>query len=124
MSTNLLDAALGPMDEQVQAFENVRPSSNTFQFKVPTFNGDGEVELFIEKFQDTANENEWSEKGPLLHPKGCLEELAKRRGKDTDKILNNLQTRYGRHVCPASNGTLSGIKKKFQGSVLTVLWRW
>lgn len=33
----------------------------TTSFKAPSFNGEGEVELFIKQFEDVSNTNNWSE---------------------------------------------------------------
>lgn len=46
-----------PTEQLVKVLEKLTVSSVRSVFKAPTFNSDGEVELFIKRFQEVAIEN-------------------------------------------------------------------
>lgn len=57
VDTDLLNAAVGPMDQLVQALENLQAPTTSKPFQVPTFNGEGEEDLFVTQSRDVATEN-------------------------------------------------------------------
>lgn len=62
VSSNRLDYGLGLMKQLRHALESLRHLSQTSQFNAPTFNGEGEVELFVEQFVDMTAENKCNDK--------------------------------------------------------------
>lgn len=92
----MLDTVVGPMDQLVRALENLRAPINSPQFKVPNFNDEGEVVLFVAQFRDSLHIMV-GQRSTLLHLKGCLEGPARshRRGDSTEEILKSLRSRYG-----------------------------
>lgn len=59
-NTDLLDAAIGPVDQWIRALESLKTLTPSTPFKSPTFNGEGEVELLLREFREAAMENKWS----------------------------------------------------------------
>ena len=66
-------------------------------FKPPRFDGEGDVELFLEQFHDVATANEWSREQSTLHMRSQLDGPARAcgRGKDTDAIASSLRLQFG-----------------------------
>ena len=66
--------------------------------KAPSYNGIGDVELFISQFQEVAVSNRWTDQDALIHLKGKLQDQARDcgKGEDTDTLFQNLRTRFGR----------------------------
>lgn len=89
--------SIGPYWPISKGALKLETSSSAPQFKAHTANGHGKVELFVEQLKEIASKNQWLEKSCLLHPKGCLEGLARSYGKRdlTVGILKSLQTRFG-----------------------------
>lgn len=54
VETDLLDAAVSPVDQLVWALDTLHASTNSHRFRAPTFSGEGEGELFIKQFQEVA----------------------------------------------------------------------
>ena len=81
-------------------FENLLRSHRTERtdsFKPPTYDGSGDVELFIQNFMEVAEANQWSSIATKLHLKESLKESAKEcaRYATTDAIVAALKSRYG-----------------------------
>lgn len=55
-----------PTEQLVITLERLTPPSR-FSLKAPTFNGSGDVELFIEQFEDVAEANSWLVREAFLH---------------------------------------------------------
>ena len=82
------------------------------QFKPPQFNGEGDVELFIQQFGEVAAANEWNPMSTLLHLREALQDGAKEYGRPatTDAIFIALRGRYGLSQREARQ-KLNGLKK-------------
>ena len=66
-------------------------------FKPPRFDGDGDVELFLEQFHDVATANEWTPMQSTLHIRSQLDGPARGcgRGRDTEEIAASLRSQFG-----------------------------
>lgn len=110
-----IESTTGSVDMLMQAIGKLahKPS-----FRAPTFNGEGEVELFLEQFADVAEANEWSERHTLLHLRSCLEGSAKQYGRsDTcGEIFEALRSRYGTSARQAKE-CLRNLKRDSKESV-------
>lgn len=95
-----------PVDTLVQALGKLTHRST---FKAPSYSGEGEVELFLEQFQDVALANEWSEHATLLHLRSSLTGAAMNygRGNTPVEIFAALRARYGTSVRQAKERLLS-----------------
>lgn len=95
------------MNQLVKVLEKLSPVS--LSFKAPTFNGVGEVELFIEQFRGVAYSNQWSERDNLLHLCGCLEGTARVYGwsGSAREIFESLRPRR-----PPGQGAPVGVEEK------------
>lgn len=80
MDADLVAAATDPTEHLIRALWRIAPVSRT-NFKAPTFSRVGEVELFLEQFQEIASANDWNEKETLLHLRCCLECAAQTYGR-------------------------------------------
>ena len=67
------------------------------QFKPPFYEGDGDVELFIQQFQAVAQRNRWTEPDTLLHLQLSLRTKARDCGGGTtvEEIYENLRLQFG-----------------------------
>jgi hypothetical protein len=67
------------------------------QFKTPTFDGQGDVELFIQQFLEVSVANRWEETATLLHLRETLKEGARDCGRPRtlEGIFVALRARYG-----------------------------
>lgn len=67
------------------------------KFKAPTFNGDGDVELFIAQFVEVAEANEWDRPTATLHLRESLKDGARDcgRARGLDDLFETLRARYG-----------------------------
>lgn len=67
------------------------------RYKAPSYNGVGDVELFITQFQEIANTNNWTNQETLIHLRGKLKDEARDCGKgdDIDTLFQNLRTEFG-----------------------------
>lgn len=63
--------ATDPTNQLVRTLEGRMPSSRT-KLKASTFNGDGEVEPFVELFEEVSEANGWSDREALLYLCSCL----------------------------------------------------
>ena len=64
---------LGRLAEVLEGLQVNQPRNH---FKLPRFRGDGDVELFIQHFQEVAEANNWSQIATLLHLRESLEDKA------------------------------------------------
>jgi len=66
-------------------------------FKAPTFDGTGDVELYITQFADVVQANAWSERHAVLHLRAHLDSTAKECGRGTTvaEINTALRARFG-----------------------------
>jgi hypothetical protein len=83
------------MEELVERLTQVgRPKD---KFKPPKYTGDTDVELFIDRFLDIADANNWRPRETTLHLKGCLEGTATdcSRGSNVEEIIESLRSRFG-----------------------------
>ena len=66
-------------------------------FKPPQFGGEGDVELFIQQFQEVAGANEWTPIATLLHLRESLTERAQAcsRADSAQGIFAALRARFG-----------------------------
>ena len=66
-------------------------------FRAPTFNGDGDIELFLGQFEDVASANHWGEQAALLHLRSHLEGAAKACGQARTRrqVEDALRARFG-----------------------------
>ena len=82
------------------------------QFKPPQYNGEGDVELFIQQFNEVAAANEWNAVSTLLHLRESLQEGAREYGRaaTVEAVLAALRSRYGLSQREARH-RLNGLKK-------------
>ena len=66
-------------------------------FKAPQFDGEGDVEYYIQQFTDVATANQWTEPAQLLYVRESLKEGARDCGKapTVAGVFANLRARYG-----------------------------
>ena len=66
-------------------------------FKAPQFDGDGDVEYYIQQFTDVAAANQWAGPAQLLYLRELLRKGARDCGKapDVEGVFTNLRARYG-----------------------------
>ena len=86
--TALMERVLIPAD---------RPAHHVpHQFPAPTFDGVGDVELFLQQFQEVAAANGWTEPATLLHLKGALKGEAYQcsRPQTLAGVFQALRSRY------------------------------
>lgn len=78
--------------DRLANIQNTRP-----KFKAPKFNGTGDVELFINHFEDVMAGNRWRGREATIHLRTSLEDKAVEcgRGTDTEEIFANLRARFG-----------------------------
>ena len=92
-----MDAAM--MDRLTEAIERMGQNNDRRHrdFEAPTFNGKGDVELFIRQFTDVAETNDWSAMATLLHLRRALQDGANEcsRSRDVRDIFASLRARYG-----------------------------
>lgn len=87
-------------------------------FKAPQFDGDGDVEYYIQQFVDVAAANQWAEPAQLLYLRESLREGARDCGKapDVEGVFNNLRARYG--LTPReARARLAALKKEARTSL-------
>ena len=74
-----------------------RPVERREMFKPPQFNGEGDVELFIQHYTEVAAANQWNDMAALLHLREALQEGAQEYGRagDIEGIFTALRSRYG-----------------------------
>ena len=81
------------------AEESLRAGSSAprEQFKPPTFDGSGDVDLFLDHFQDVAEANLWNDRACTLHLRSSLSGVAALCGaaKSRTEIIRALKARFG-----------------------------
>lgn len=89
-----------------------RPTPTKDRFKPPRYDGETDVDLFIQHFQDVAQANQWPAQESTLHIRACLEKQAIEcgRGQDLTEIIDNLRARFGLTIRQARD-KLSNLKK-------------
>ena len=82
--------------ELVQALQTTQLQPRT-TVKLPTYNGDSDIDLYIRQFQDVCEANGWNDKNSLLHLRLALDGKALEcgRGETIAEILENLRARFG-----------------------------
>lgn len=88
------------------------------QFKAPEFDGSGDVEYFIQQFEDVVMANEWRPLASILHLREVLKDAARECGKagTVEGIFENLRVRFGMTVRGAQ-AQLSILKRDFKTSL-------
>ena len=106
------DEVLGEIAHALRDLRLTRPADRREQFKAPEFNGDGDVELFIQHFNEVALANDWNQLATLLHLREALKEGARECGRPDQvaAIFELLRSRYGLTAREARN-RLSSLKK-------------
>lgn len=87
---------LGPgIEALLQVLAHREPARRPF--KLPSYSGDGDVELFIGQFHSVRESNQWECDEAILHLRLSLTEKAADcgRGEDIPAILENLRARFG-----------------------------
>lgn len=105
------------VEQLVKALTELKTMSRpAITFKSPTFNGDEEVQLFINQFKDAADANHWSEWDTLLHLRGCLEGKTRdyECGTTMQEIYDTLVARFGTSARRAKE-CLLGLKRGSTG---------
>ena len=95
-----------------------RPAERPEQFKPLQFEGEGDIELFIQHFIQVATANRWNEMSTLLHLRESLKGSAREYGRpgDVEAIFTALRSRYG--LTPKeARSKLSTLKKDQRGSL-------
>ena len=87
-------------------------------FKPPSFDGEGDVDMFIQHFQEVADANRWTEIATLLHLRESLQGAARdySRSATIDEIFTALRSRYGLTPKEARN-RLNGLKRDSRQSL-------
>lgn len=84
------------VDMLTQALQSAGLGSKR-EFKPPTYNGEGDIELFIGQFEDVANANRWEPVQCTLHLRTQLQGIAQEcgRARTYEGILIDLRARFG-----------------------------
>ena len=71
--------------------------ANWTAFEAPDFNGDGDVENFIQRYQEVAATNGWSKTEALLHIRTHLRDDANKFGYNStlEEVFRALRSMYG-----------------------------
>ena len=82
------------LNDMAQVLAGIRPRDT---FRAPTYNGEGDIELFITQFDDVAVANHWGGQATLLHLRAHLEGSARAcgAGRTRDSIEDALRARFG-----------------------------
>ena len=80
--------------EMAQVLAGMRPRDT---FRAPTYNGEGDIELFLAQFDDVAVANHWGGQATLLHLRAHLEGSARACGvgRTRDRVEEALRARFG-----------------------------
>jgi len=94
------------------------PRTSKEPYRAPQFDGQGDVEFFIQQFQEVAAANEWGARATVLHLRRALQEGATDCGKPSTEegIYNALRNRYGLSPREA-RARLSTLKKEYRTSL-------
>ena len=95
------------MDRLASALEQLSRANTTHRevFKAPDFTGEGNVEDFIQQFEEVATANEWSKMATLLHIRTHLRDDARECGSHAtlEEVLEALRAKYGLTVRRSQN---------------------
>ena len=82
--------------ELVQALQATQLRSRT-TVKIPTYDGESDIDLYIRQFHDVCEANQWTERESPLHLRLALtgKALECGRGETLAEILENLRARFG-----------------------------
>lgn len=85
----------------------------TEKFKPPKYDGTGDVEYFLQQFNDCRDANGWPAAASVLHLRGCLEKSATECGKGAtvNEVSENLRARFSLTVRQARE-RLSNIRRE------------
>ena len=88
--------AEGQMDQLAMLTQALQLSGRQ-GFKPPSFNGEGDVEIFLRQFEDVANAYRWTDLERTLHIRSQLQGDAQGcgQGEDYAEITEDLRARYG-----------------------------
>lgn len=88
--------AINPTEQIVQALERLMPDAGSL-FKGPIFNGQSEVELFLEQFEDVTAANKGTDREALLDLRIRLQGPSQtyRGGSTRHEVMDSLSARYG-----------------------------
>ena len=91
------------------------------RFHAPKYNGTGDVELFIQQFNDITNANGWDNASSLLHLRTSLEQSAADcgRGMTIAEVQANLRARFGMTARQAKD-RFANIKRESGQSLHTL----
>lgn len=102
------------MDRLASALEQLSRPNTTHRevFKAPDFTGEGNVEDFIQQFEEVATANEWSKMATLLHIRTHLRDDARECGSHAtlEEVLEALRAKYGLTVREART-RLTNLKR-------------
>ena len=94
----ILERLAGVLERQEHVGELRRPIEGVRdRFKAPTFDGAGDVELFIQQFGEVSQANSWEDAAALLHLKESLKEGSRDCGQagTLQGVETALRARYG-----------------------------
>ena len=88
--------AEGQMDQLAMLTQALQLSGRQ-GFKPPSYNGEGDVEIFLRQFEDVANAYRWTDLERTLHIRSQLLGDAQScgQGEDYEEITDDLRARYG-----------------------------
>jgi len=95
-----------------------RPAGPGQLFKAPQYDGKGDVEYFILRFEEVVEANDWEDAATLLHLREALKEGAQDcgRGATVPAIFATLRARYG--LSPRAARTRLSTYRKEHGTSL------
>ena len=115
-------AAQDPLHRLADIMEGLvlrqQPAQRREDFKTPQFNGEGNIEYFIDQFEDVANANQWNQESTFMHLREALKDGARDCGRsDTTRgIFAALRNRYGLSPREA-RVRLNHLKKEYRTPV-------
>ena len=111
-------AAVAQLAQALTRLAEQRPPAPVREFKPPQFNGQEDVEFFLQRFLEVAAANDWSDRAALLHLRGCLVDGATDcgRAESVAGVLANLRARYGL-TARESRSRLATLRKGPQTSL-------
>ena len=103
---------LGRLTEALEGLSTNQRATRRGQFKAPQYKGEGDVDYFIQQFEEVAMANEWDRVSTLLYLREALQDGAQDCGRaDTPEgVFNALRVRYGLTTREARN-RLSTLKR-------------
>jgi hypothetical protein len=110
LDTGTLLQALAPLNTH----ESVKP---------PSYQGEGDVELFLQQFDDVRQANRWSDRQALLHIRAHLSGRAATcgSGQDIAEVVAALKARFGKTESQAKDQLL-GMKRDLTSSLHDQAW--